>query len=76
MRGKGKISFGVLRRSKDWKYLGMKTVAVMDVDEKDWAYKSIEFDPPTGDLTERHGFLFWVREGRLDIDDLFLAGKQ
>ncbi|MBO4305297.1 MAG: DUF4838 domain-containing protein [Lentisphaeria bacterium] len=76
VRGKGKISFGVLRRSKDWKYLGMKTVAAMDVDEKDWAYKSIEFDHPTGDLTERHGFLFWVREGRLDIDDLFLAGKQ
>ena len=73
LRGKGQITFELLRYTAKWSGCGSKKLKTIEVNHKEWKNYSFTFDRP-GDKTENQAFTVWPtgKDSEIDVDDVLL----
>ena len=76
LRGKGSLRISVLRYTPKYKHLGTETLAVFDVDGKDWKQYSFQYKR-AGAKNENQFVILWAQKDCcIDIDDFYLVPER
>ena len=76
MRGKGSITFEVLRYNAKWRNCGGAKLKTITLDHPEWRNYTFTFTRP-GDKTEHQAFTLWPvgKNSQIDVDDVLLMPK-